>query len=32
MAASEWAPMYHSANTVPQTMAAIAPARLNPGQ
>ena len=31
-AASEWAPMYHSANKVPETMAPMAPARLNPGQ
>ena len=31
-AASEWAPMYHSANKVPETMAPMAPARLNPVQ
>ena len=31
-AAREWAPMYHSANKVPDTMAPTAPARLKPGQ
>ena len=31
-AASEWAPMYHKANKVPETMAPMAPTRLNPDQ